>query len=41
MAAVESFRIGCIGQVNAEVMRGAGRTTGEALTEMGVMAAAA
>lgn len=33
---VESFRIGCIGQVNMEVMRNVAASAAEALTEMGV-----
>ncbi len=39
LTVVDSFRIGCIGQMDEEVMARAVRTAGEALTEMGVATA--
>ncbi|MGQ9370747.1 2-aminoethylphosphonate--pyruvate transaminase [Azospirillum sp. ST 5-10] len=36
MTAVESFRLGCIGAVDAEVMRGCAAACAEAMAEMGV-----
>ncbi len=36
----ESFRIGCIGQVDAEIMRNVASAAADALTEMGVSSAA-
>ncbi len=40
LTVVDSFRVGCIGQMDAQVMRAVVKAAGEALVEMGVASAA-